>query len=118
MVSNILYDIFERVYVEDLSVFVVFKCENLIFFPKLYDLVKPLPDLAFHKSAVVKIVKFIYVIVEFEIVKVTKAKLGVQIVDILAYNTIKTFPVVGLHFFRFQILNREFHSIHFPDSVD
>ena len=117
MVVNIFYHCFELGYVEDLSVLVVFKSGYLVFIPSSDNDVKLSLDSVFLLSTLDEFVNILRVFVEFEVVEVTKAELGVHMVDSRAYNIIKTLPVPGFHAWIMQLLNKGNHDLHILDTV-
>ena len=64
---SIFYDLFERGYVENLSVLVFLKWENFFLTPSSNDVIKLSLDLVFSLSALNELVNILRVFVEFEV---------------------------------------------------
>ena len=83
MEVNKFIDFFEKVCVEDLSVFVVHECEVCIdvFSPKVDYSIKLLLDSGFYLGALDELDNIFLVFVEFKVEEVTKAELGVHSIE-------------------------------------
>ena len=113
MEVSIFYDILEKGYVENLSVLVFLKWENFFLTPSSNDAVKLILNSVFFLSAIDELVNILRVFVEFKIIEVTKAELRVHMINICAYNIIKTLPVPGFHVaWIMQLRNKRSDGIH------